>query len=95
MDGGSATIPYRPIDRLIEGLCATIAAQREQIRALETLAVSRGDDAASYRSLATQAIHALRREQQARDRLQARYDRLVAEYREHRVRTLNALERAA
>lgn len=92
---GNQTLPHRPIDKLIEGLCATCADLRERCRALEQLAVSRGQDASGYERLSKQALSALHREQQAHEKLRARYDRLVAEYREHRERTMQSMDRAA
>jgi hypothetical protein len=90
-----------PVDRLIGGLCSTIAAQRERIKelqevveALEALVTSRGDDAESYRLLAKQAIEALHREQVAHTRVCKRYERLIVEHRELLKRT-STLRRAA
>lgn len=89
---GTDTIPRRPIDQLIEALCSSIAGLRERCAALETLAQSRGDDAASYRLLAQQAINALHREQTAHTRLRERYERVVTELRDVRRQSM---ERAA
>jgi hypothetical protein len=76
----------RPIDTLVTNLCDTIADLRERCAALETLATSRGDDAASFRLLAKQALHALHREQQSHARLRERYERIVCEMRDSRGR---------
>jgi hypothetical protein len=93
--GHDGTPPGRPIDTLQANFSTTNAAQGEQIKALEELSASRGDDAASYRLLAKQAIHALHHEQVAHAKLRERYDRLVEEYREHRARTLTDVGAAA
>jgi len=77
METGHTDSTRRPIDVLIENLCA-------QVRDLSALAMSRGDDAASYRCLAQQAIHALYREQQAHVKTRARYERLIVAHRELR-----------
>jgi len=71
----------RAIDDLVAGLCRSCRALRQQNAALEALAQSRGDDAASYQLLATQAINALAAETTARQQLQGRYERLLGEYR--------------
>jgi len=88
-------IEQRPVDALIAGVCSSLAEIRERCRALEALATEGGDDAASAQLVAREAISALGREQQAHASLRERYDRLVAEYREHRRRTMQASERAA
>jgi hypothetical protein len=67
---------------MIAGLCESNATLRERCQALEELAMSRADDAASYQLLAKQAIEAYRREQTAHTRLRERYERLVVEHRE-------------
>jgi hypothetical protein len=91
-DGGDepveteTNLAQRPIDELVVALCRTIAAQRAQIKSLEELTCSRGDDAVSYRFLAQQSLHALHAEQQAHTRLRDQYKRLISEYRELRAR---------
>ena len=83
---GTERLPQRPIDQLVAGLCHSIAGLRERCRALEALAASRGDDAASYQLLAKQAIEALHREQTAHTKLRERYERVIRENRELRGR---------
>lgn len=78
--------PQRPIDTLITTLCSQLVAQREQYAALAALAQSRGDDCESYRLLAKQTIEALHREQAAHSKLRDRYERIVIENRELRIR---------
>jgi hypothetical protein len=96
MSGTTSTnLAQRPIDVLVRGLCESNAELRERCQALEALAVSRGDDAASAQLLARQALHALHREQQAHDRLRERYERLVTEYRDHRRRAMPRATEAA
>ena len=58
--------------------------------ALEQLAISRGDDAASYQLLTRRTLHALHAEQQRAKRLQQAHDRLVDEYRTLREQTMRA-----
>jgi len=88
-------LSQRPVDRLIAGLCGTIAAQRDQIKALEVLAQSRGDDAVTFRLMLTQAWTALHDEQEAHARLRERYARVVIEFRTYRGRSPQTRERAA
>jgi hypothetical protein len=85
----------RPVDDLIAALCSTTAELREECAALKALAESRSDDAESYRLLAQQAVTALHDEQESHARLRKQHYRLTDEYREHRARTLRALEHAA
>jgi hypothetical protein len=82
MDGTDTSVARRPIDQLVAGLCESNVALRERCRALEELATSRGDDAASYQLVAKQAIEAFHREHGAHTRLRERYERLVVEHRE-------------
>jgi len=84
MDGNEPTVTQRPVDQVIAGLCNTIASQRDQIKALEALATSRGDDAATFKVMVTQAWTALHDEQEAHARTRERYERAVAEAREMR-----------
>jgi hypothetical protein len=95
MDGTETNLTQRPVDRLIGTLCHTIAAQRDQIRALEALATSRGDDWASMGVVCTRALTALHDEQEAHARLRVRYERVVIENRELRGRSTQMMERAA
>ena len=56
VEGAPRAAPPRPIDTLIASLCAQLAAQRQQIAALESLAQSRADDAATLRLMYRQAL---------------------------------------
>ena len=95
MDDGKTTLTQRLIDQLIANLYTNIAAQRAQITALEDLAQSRGDDCASIRRVCTQALTALHDEQEAHGRLRERYERVVIENRDLRVRSRLTMECAA
>lgn len=79
----------RPVDALIAGLCESQAELLERYHALEALAQSRGDDAASYQFLAKRAIDALHREQLEHRKLRERYDRIVVENRDLRSQVIS------
>lgn len=68
-------------DVLVAGLCTALDDMRERVAALEALAASRGDDAATYQFLTRQTLAALSDETAARQQLQGRYERLLGEYR--------------
>ena len=81
MDSSLARLP---IDQRIAALCGTIAAQRERIFALEDLAMSRGDDAATLRIMYRQAMALLHDVTERERRHQERYLALLQEVRELR-----------
>lgn len=65
-------LAQRPVDALIAALCSQLAAQREQIAALETLALSREEDNAILRTMLSQAHTLLHTREQSEARRSGR-----------------------